>query len=436
MVNEEEEKAHAQVHSCSALSEQNKDSKTDEKHEQQVSEDENEDDEIVGPYIHNEVESDEECGMFDPPLYKQRYHAVTDIINRVKAKRVVDMGCSEGQFLPVIKSMCPNVEEITGIDIDLDLLERIKYRLQPLTIEYVLKRDNPLTMSLLHGSIIEPDRNFSGVDFIACIEVIEHLVPDDLQRVPEAIFGVLKPKTVAITTPNSEFNVLFKDFSGMRHWDHKFEWTRKEFKHWCEKIVNMFPYIVEYSGIGDGPVSQPEFGCCSQMAVFTRKQNIHPWLNVNFQPNVRHEFTLVHRVVYPCDDTVRSEKLLNEITYLINHFYCTEGEETEEEFTRYVPVAELLHFPGIKKLKATKEEVEEALLNSVEHNLSEDRKHVLVELKQSDFLKDWEDEEDGEVGDWIDVTDDNEFNSAATDEDGSERLEGLVLVDGEENWDV
>jgi len=393
-------------------------------------------DEIVGPYIHNEVESDGECGLFDPPLYKQRYHAVTDIINSVNAKRVIDMGCSEGQFLPVIKSMCPAVEEISGVDIDLDLLERVKYRLQPLTIEYLLKRDNPLTMNLFHGSIIEPDKKFSGIDFIACIEVIEHLVPDDLRHVPEAIFGVLKPKTVAITTPNSEFNVLFKDFSGMRHWDHKFEWTRQEFKDWCDEIVNVFPYAVEYSGIGDGPVKHSEFGCCSQMAVFIRKLDIHPWLNVNLEPNARHEFELVHRVVYPCDDRERNVKLLNEITYLINHFYCTEGEETEEEFTRHVLVAELLDYPGMQKLEATRSEVEEVLSNSVEHRLSEDRKYVVIELKQSDFLKDWESEGGDEGGEGIDVTDYNEYNNNDND-DESELLNGLVLVDAEEeNWDV
>lgn len=62
---------------------------------------------------------------------------------------------------------------------------------------------------------------------------IEHLEADILDRVPSVVFGVLQPKVAVITTPNSEFNVLFPDFTGLRHYDHKFEWTRAEFQAWC-----------------------------------------------------------------------------------------------------------------------------------------------------------------------------------------------------------
>uniref|UniRef100_A0A7M5V1U7 Small RNA 2'-O-methyltransferase n=1 Tax=Clytia hemisphaerica TaxID=252671 RepID=A0A7M5V1U7_9CNID len=106
--------------------------------------------------LHVDNEDDaHESALFDPPLYKQRYHAVAKEINKVSPKCVLDMGCSEGQFLPVIKSMCPSVEEISGVDIDWLGLWRMGGRLRPLSM-YVLKRDKPLTMRLLHGSITEP----------------------------------------------------------------------------------------------------------------------------------------------------------------------------------------------------------------------------------------------------------------------------------------
>ena len=61
---------------------------------------------------------------------------------------------------------------------------------------------------------------------------IEHLDPPILERIPHSIFGVMQPQTVIMTTPNAEFNVLFPDFSGFRHLDHRFEWTRREFELW------------------------------------------------------------------------------------------------------------------------------------------------------------------------------------------------------------
>ena len=64
---------------------------------------------------------------------------------------------------------------------------------------------------------------------------IEHLEGDVLDAMPKALFGLLKPKVVLVTTPNVEFNVLFPGLQGFRHYDHKFEWTRAEFQQWLVK---------------------------------------------------------------------------------------------------------------------------------------------------------------------------------------------------------
>ena len=61
---------------------------------------------------------------------------------------------------------------------------------------------------------------------------IEHLYSETLADFPSSIFGGLHPKLVIITTPNSDFNVLFPNFTGFRHDDHKFEWSRVQFQDW------------------------------------------------------------------------------------------------------------------------------------------------------------------------------------------------------------
>ena len=66
---------------------------------------------------------------------------------------------------------------------------------------------------------------------------IEHLEAPVLSQLPYSLFGVLNPKVIILTTPNADFNVLFPDLTGFRHWDHKFEWTRMEFNSWYESLT-------------------------------------------------------------------------------------------------------------------------------------------------------------------------------------------------------
>ena len=61
---------------------------------------------------------------------------------------------------------------------------------------------------------------------------IEHLHQPVLERVPAVIFQLLRPAVVIVSTPNSDFNVLFPRMTGFRHFDHKFEWNRREFQSW------------------------------------------------------------------------------------------------------------------------------------------------------------------------------------------------------------
>ena len=53
----------------------------------------------------------------------------------------------------------------------------------------------------------------------------------------------------------------------MRHSDHRFEWTRDEFKKWADSLAELNHYAVAYYAIGP---ESPEFGSPTQMGVFTR----------------------------------------------------------------------------------------------------------------------------------------------------------------------
>lgn len=61
---------------------------------------------------------------------------------------------------------------------------------------------------------------------------IEHLLPHDLAAAVDMVLGKLQPRVVVMTTPNADYNQLFPGFTGMRHWDHKFEWNQEQFKEW------------------------------------------------------------------------------------------------------------------------------------------------------------------------------------------------------------
>lgn len=86
-----------------------------------------------------------------------------------------------------------------------------------------------------------------------------------------------------ITTPNADFNEIFglKNRLQYRHWDHKFEWTRSEFKCWCDSVVSVYAdYRYELHDIGTSELF-PLHGGGSQMAVFVRTAPHPPFMNDN-----------------------------------------------------------------------------------------------------------------------------------------------------------
>ena len=53
----------------------------------------------------------------------------------------------------------------------------------------------------------------------------------------------------------------------LRHPDHRFEWTRQEFRDWAEGVAGRFGYAVRFLPVG--PVDEA-LGSPTQMGVFER----------------------------------------------------------------------------------------------------------------------------------------------------------------------
>ena len=83
------------------------------------------------------------------------------------------------------------------------------------------------------------------------------------------MFGEAAPKTVVVTTPNADYNALFPNLAAgaVRHPDHRFEWTRAEFRAWVARVTEAYGYKAAFHDVGR---LDPELGAPTQMAVFSR----------------------------------------------------------------------------------------------------------------------------------------------------------------------
>jgi hypothetical protein len=84
------------------------------------------------------------------------------------------------------------------------------------------------------------------------------------------LFEFAKPETIVLTTPNVEYNARFENLPAgkFRHKDHRFEWTRAEFRAWAGGICERFGYAVRFLPVGPEDV---ELGAPTQMAIFNKE---------------------------------------------------------------------------------------------------------------------------------------------------------------------
>ncbi len=198
-------------------------------------------------------------------LNEQRLGTVLATIKASDAKRILDLGCGEGRLLKdLIKDK--SFTEIVGVDVSVHSLEIAQRRLGLERLPDQIKN----RIKLIHGSLMYRDKRFHGFDVAAVVEVVEHFDPHRLAAFERVLFEYAKPKKIILTTPNREYNIMWENMSetDLRHKDHRFEWSRKEFHGWANGIAEKFGYSINFLPIG------PEYatvGSPTQMGVFSRE---------------------------------------------------------------------------------------------------------------------------------------------------------------------
>ncbi len=222
----------------------------------------------LGDEVEDAIEPAEEEEVLQPeekriPLSTQRHDAVHQALLDLGARSVIDLGCGPGQFLDrLVKT--PAFSRIAGSDVS---TRSLQYAARRLRIERMSERQAE-RVEPFQSALTYEDERFAGFDAAVLMEVVEHVDPPRLEALERVVFGA-KPGAVIVTTPNCEYNALYEGLVGMRHPDHRFEWSRQEFADWSERVATTYGYEVERRGIGDVDDS---FGTPTQMAIFTRKE--------------------------------------------------------------------------------------------------------------------------------------------------------------------
>jgi 3' terminal RNA ribose 2'-O-methyltransferase Hen1 len=194
-------------------------------------------------------------------LADQRRDAVLAALADVDAARVLDLGCGGGALLTALLKD-QRFTRIVGADVSSRALEIAARKLH---LDRLPERQRDRIV-LWQSALTYRDDRLCGFDAAVLMEVIEHV---DLPRLPalEAnVFGHARPRAVVVTTPNVEYNVHYEGLTGMRHSDHRFEWTRAEFGRWAERVAAEYGYAVTIRGVGE---AYEETGAPTQLALFT-----------------------------------------------------------------------------------------------------------------------------------------------------------------------
>jgi 3' terminal RNA ribose 2'-O-methyltransferase Hen1 len=194
------------------------------------------------------------------PLAVLRKESVVAVLKESGAHRVLDLGCGGGALLrELIKEK--QFTEILGVDVSARALEVAARRFER-TPERVRER-----VTLRQSALTYVDQSLTGYDAAVLMEVIEHVDETRLPALEHSVFGAARPTTVVVTTPNVEYNIRFPTLPAgrTRHTDHRFEWTRAQFRAWAEGVAERYGYTVRYLPVGP---DDPEVGPPTQLAVF------------------------------------------------------------------------------------------------------------------------------------------------------------------------
>jgi 3' terminal RNA ribose 2'-O-methyltransferase Hen1 len=202
------------------------------------------------------------------PLADQRADSVLDVLHETGAATVADLGCGDGRLLARLLAD-PAFTRVIGTDVSARALEYAGRRLSRLPERQQQRAE------LFLSSLVYTDARLAGLDAAVLMEVVEHVDPPRLLALTRAVFGAAAPATVLVTTPNAEYNVLYPGLpaGAFRHRDHRFEWTRAQFRDWAAATAARFGYSVRFRAVGG---EDPVAGAPTQLAIFSRTVKAGP----------------------------------------------------------------------------------------------------------------------------------------------------------------
>ena len=176
------------------------------------------------------------------------------------ARSVIDLGCGEGRLLSLLLKET-SLTKIAAMDVSFSVLERARERIRYEQMSEAQKE----RIAVFQGALTYRDKRFEGFDVACAVEVIEHLDVPRLSAFEQVLFKYARPRNAILTTPNREYNEKY-GIDGLRHGDHRFEWTRNEFRNWCARVAGEHRYSVRFAEVGE---VDEKLGGPTQMAHFS-----------------------------------------------------------------------------------------------------------------------------------------------------------------------
>jgi len=303
-------------------------------------------------------------------LWEERRVLVANLIKRLNISSIADFGCGEGQFIfYLIKYFAfdndRKLKYILGVDRDKSEIEKCCQKVKETISDYRLEINNRVAfkifkkfwikdylinlpnLRLFNNDILEKNEIIkqkiieNKVEMVILIEVIEHLQFPEVDKIFEVLLEFYSVKYVLITTPNKEYNVNYglKDHE-LRHFDHKFEWNRKQFEEVCLFYSLKYNYKVEFEGVGSVNESH---GHPTQTALFTKieltsekemkKFNIKSTIfQTKINDSIANSTSSVvfnlNYLLYKKDKILTLKKFANDLYSAYNKIKKTEGEDS------------------------------------------------------------------------------------------------------------
>ena len=198
------------------------------------------------------------------PLNVQRREAVLAVLHEQGARRVGDLGCGAGALTRDLLAD-KSIEHVTAVDVSARALQLAARHLR---LDQMPDNQRE-RLTMVQSSLTYRDDRLAGLDAAVLMEVIEHVDPERLPALERAVFGFAAPATVVVTTPNADYNPYFATLEPgtLRHPDHRFEWTRAQFRAWADQAAGNHRYQVRFLPVGP---EHPDAGPPTQLAVFNR----------------------------------------------------------------------------------------------------------------------------------------------------------------------